>query len=205
MAAFGPSPPAVGAMNELSEDQAGERRHRLSTLPLRSAKSALLLQHWLDIADRSLVPDRASLDPARMVPALPNMVLHQFVASDRIIIRLAGTEFYNAYGRELTGTNYLDLVAPERRERAQTNLAAVIDQPSGLVTTLLYITKGGNVGKAESLGLPLRGPEGRIDMAVYTNDELPSDARWNAHIKAIGSLDVELIDYIDIGAGLPAP
>lgn len=190
-------------MRPLNDAELEARRQRFQALSLRSERSVLLARHWLDIAGTSLVPERANLDPARMTAALPNVAVHRFEAPDRIVIRLAGTEFYHAYGRELTGSNYLDLVAPDRRAQASARLHTLIQHPCGLMATLIYVSRNGTVGKSESLGLPLVGPTGAIDMAIYVNDDLPHDSTWDSPNNAINFLDAERVIFLDIGAGVP--
>ena len=190
-------------MDKLSDQAREARRTRLCTLPRLGRKAAVLVQHWLDIAGNDLVPARADLDPSRLVPALANIAIHRFESADRIMIRLAGTKFYHAYGREITGSNYLDLVGEERREPARERLTEIIGHPCGLHTSLDYTSRGGAQGTSESLGLPLVGPDGAVDMAIYVNDRLPHQLDWETKSDQIATLTAEEPVYLDIGAGIP--
>jgi hypothetical protein len=180
------------------------RAASLSQAPITMRKSALLLDHWLDIAGADLVPHRDLLDPTRIAYALPNVVIHQVETAERVTIRLAGTAFYDVYGRELTGTNYLDLVAPERRAQAYGRLRAVVDHPCALFTELIYASKAGVFGRAESLGLPLVGRNGTVDTIIYVNERLPIEPDPYRPAPEIETVDTLQAVFLDVGAGVPA-
>jgi|GEM_PF-677590 len=191
-------------MSELSETAAEARRASLLQLPLRSRLSDVLRRHWLEIAGHRLVPARSDLDPSRMTAALPNIVIHRVESPDRIIIRLAGTDFYRTYKRDLTGSNYLDLVSPGRRAQASARLTAAVAQPCGLLTTLVYLSKGGTRGRSESFGLPLIGRDGQVDTLIYVNAELGLAADTPPTDESVEALNTDGFTYVDIGARVPA-
>lgn len=190
-------------VRRLTEAALKARAKSLSHAPTALGKSALLLDHWLDIAGADLVPHRDSLDPTRIPGALPNVVIHQIESADRIMIRLAGTAFYDVYGRELTGTNYLDLVAPNRRAQAYDRIRTVVDHPCALFTELAFTARAGVFGRAESLGLPLIGRNGVIDTIIYVNERLPMDLNPFHPNPAIETVDTLQAEFLDLGAGVP--
>ncbi len=174
------------------------RGYALPTLPL-------VLDHWLEIAGTSLLPCRDDVDPARIVKALPYITIHQIDGDGNSVFRLAGTRHFDMVGKEITDSNYLDYVAPERRDEARQRFRTVVGCPCGLYCRLQYLSPAGVERQAESLGLPLVGRSGEIDTILFVTEELPGPARWrdpNAPITHLEPLDVT---YLDIGAGIAAP
>lgn len=187
----------------LSDMAVRARRELLLSLPYQSEKSLMLVRHWLEVAEDRLLPSRADIDPSRIAPVLSCLAMHHMQSPDWIEIRLAGTRFYGIYGRELTGTNYLDLVEPNRRNEASRRLHTLVGHPCALYTVLTSTTHGGMTGRAESIGLPLLGPDGRPDMAVYVNDDIAPRAFVPGPAGMIRYLKADQPRYLDIGAGLP--
>lgn len=68
-----------------------------------------LLDHWQDLAAHSALPGRHQLDPLILGSALPALVLADIVSPDYLRLRLAGSRLCTLYGREMRGTNLLDL------------------------------------------------------------------------------------------------
>ncbi|MDF1792588.1 MAG: PAS domain-containing protein [Thalassobaculaceae bacterium] len=190
-------------MRQLTTDEAAARQATLSTIPMVLEKSKIVLRHWLEIAGTALAPSRDDVDPARMMTALPNVGILHIEAPDRPMFRLAGTEYYAVHGRELTGTNYLDLVAPERRNQASERLRTIVGQPCGMFGRLIFAVRSGAQGQTESLVLPLVGRGGSIDMVLFVNERLPNDFAPAEDDQAIDTLDYRDLQYLNIGAGIP--
>ena len=188
------------AMRRLSDSETRARREALLAVPFRNRNSLSVMAHWLEIAGSALVPTRDAIDPARLVSALPFLTIHQVEGPQRSIVRLAGTGVYDALGHEITGRNYFDMVAAERREQADRRIQAVIGHPCGLLSRLLYTVKSGTPAQSESLGLPLVGRGGAVDMILFTNQRLPPDTPPPKPVKGVDAVDLV---YLDIGAGCP--
>lgn len=190
-------------MRRLTDQEAEARRRSLSNLPIVLDTTELLLKHWLDAARNILLPSRDNIDPSQLMAALPFIIIHQFEAPGRSIIRLAGTSIYESLGRELTGTNYFDLVEPNRREQASRRLETVLRHPCGLLSRIPYMLKSGAQGESESLGLPLIGRSGAIDTIIFINQRLPPERVTGARPDDAQGVDAVDASYVDIGAGIP--
>lgn len=187
----------------LSPEQQAIRRRTVENLGLRTPESRTLADYWLTLAGGTLVPDKDDLDPAAVPAILPNLVIHQIETPDRIVIRLAGTAFYGFYGREITGANYLDMVDPQERSAASRRLCAIVDVPCGMLAIARATSRSGRIVEFESVGLPLRGRDGRVDHAIYANAWTGTEPSTSEASDATSAVSVRRHLHFDIGAGAP--
>jgi len=116
-------------------------------------------------------------------------------------IRLVGTGIVNRSG-ELTGRNFLDLLAPAQRAEQDRRLADLLEHPCGSVSLRTNVRRSGTSYVVRTVTLPLRGADGQIRMLIATNEEIDRDVL--APKSALGELRIARRDFIDIGAGKPA-
>ncbi|MBT3532560.1 MAG: PAS domain-containing protein [Rhodospirillaceae bacterium] len=176
----------------------------LSNVGFKSEKSHDFVRHWFSLRGDALVPRRQAFDPADVPHLLANISIHEFVAPERIELRLAGTKLVERYGQEITGRNYLDFVPEARREKTYELLSHIIKQPCGMLVRMRTATNVGILGGGnESVGLPFHNRDGLLNTVMYhvanwEYDRSTADPgqRMEAHFPT------ERV-YFDLGAGLP--
>jgi hypothetical protein len=160
-----------------------------------------LWTYWSSIRNGDVVPNRRDFDPMAIAKHLPLVSLVERETATVWRIRLVGTQIVNRSG-ELTGRNYLDLVALQQRQEQARRLAQLVEQPCGSVGVRTNVHSGGWTYLVRSVSLPLRAPDGEIRLLIGTNEEVNRDSR--ALVAGLGELRIGERDLIDIGAGMPA-
>lgn len=161
-------------------------------------------EHWLSLRDGGLLPDVKAFKPEAVPHLLEAFVIYDLESRDMIRIRLAGSAIIARHGFNSTGTNYLDLVAPERRAKASEAFWSIASQPCGMRVVLSHEYANGLYAETEALGLPMAVPEGKPPRLYYTGQEIQN--AWRLRIGETGptqKLGVLRRDFIDIGAGVP--
>ncbi|MBL9097172.1 MAG: GGDEF domain-containing protein [Alphaproteobacteria bacterium] len=124
------------------------------------------------------------------------------LAAQRIPMRLVGTGFLDLMGRDLTDTDYLDLVDPAVRANAFASAAEMIKKPCGL----WQITPASIVGKSAPVPIeytifPIHDDRtNKAQLLVYTHHSLVDGASSSAPPRFHTA---QTYDWIDIGRGIP--
>lgn len=160
-----------------------------------------LWSYWSSIRAGSLVPYRKDFDPMAIVRHLPIVSLIERAAPMLWPIRLVGTAIVNRSG-ELTGRNFLELLAPEQRAEQERRLTDLLEHPCGSVGLRTNVRRSGTGYLVRTVTLPLRGSDGKTRMLIATNEEIDRDVL--APKSALGQLRIAERRFIDIGAGKPA-
>lgn len=160
--------------------------------------------HWTALPKSGHVPDRRDFRPEKLGGALPHMIIHELISPTDIRLRLVGSDIARAYDEEITGRNYLDMVAPERREAASRPFVLACTHPCGMYTRMRSVAWRGLIMNRESLDFPVRDDTGiRWIYSCSTTepaDEPDFDFR-NAGVAKVTDV-IERV-FLDIGAGVP--
>lgn len=161
------------------------------------------LEHWWGLPHEGLLPLRSSFDPAAVPKLLPYLEMHDLREPGRSLLRLVGTHVAARYGKDPTGLDYLDFVAPERREEAYLGVLVPASHPCGMRVVMTTYFESGLHTLIEAVGLPMTfdAAGGRIfmfsDMVIgelpHTWTEPGRLTRYELHER----------QFIDIGAGVP--
>lgn len=101
---------------------------------MKQTTSKLLYQYWNSLRRGRLAPRRFEIEPARIAPLLPETFIVECAGFLSFRFRLAGTRICEQFGRELRGTDFLDLWTGEDRDSIAGFLrAAVGDGAVGIV------------------------------------------------------------------------
>lgn len=188
-------------VGELDNNQVNARRERLMALPFRTSGARVLAEAWLDFAGDRLAPARTDIDPARLVEVLPNIVILEYRPPSEILFRLAGTDFFTTFDREVTGESYLDVIETDQRDATRRRLYSLVEYPCGLIAILGRRADDEDRMKLESFGLPVRNSEGRIAFTLHHADYLETveDIR-RISMNELRALQAQ---WVDIGRGAP--
>lgn len=150
------------------------------------------------------VPPRAAFEMARVQGLSPQLALTEIEDAGIVRIRRVGSGIAANVGFNITGRNYLDFVAPDRRGQAFDRVQRACGHPCG-THSALRIRSRNAFRISEGLMLPLADREGAVtyQLALFApviedcNDAQEDPLR----------LTVETSDefrWVDIGAGTPA-
>ncbi|ABS63051.1 hypothetical protein Plav_1431 [Parvibaculum lavamentivorans DS-1] len=174
--------PAPGALLRSPDSVAFEERWDLArggkAVPPRSAielKRFAQFARWF-----------AVIEPNRETPALP--------------FRLVGSGFFDFFGQDLTGIDYLTLVDPAISRLAYDCVIACLDLPCGLWQCTPAKISGGATQIYEYTILPISRHGGAADqIVIYVNFEQAS-----VDLPNVDRLEhAEVWHWLDIGHGVP--
>lgn len=160
--------------------------------------------HWTSLPKRGFVPHRCDFRPENLGGAMTHMVIHELLSPTDIRLRLVGSAIARAYDEDITGRNYLDMVAPERRGAASRPFFLACGHPCGMYTRMRSVAWRGLLLGRESLGFPMRDDTGV--RWFYSCSTTESDLEPDFDFDNTGSAAVTgVLDrvFLDIGAGVP--
>jgi hypothetical protein len=167
--------------------------------------SRQFLEVWNRWRGDRLMPDRKDVEPADFVALLPYFIILEVVSDMEANYRLAGTELHRLMGRELTNSNFIDLAPPEDQRERGWRMHTQVYHPCGSRSIVERIGRDGSVIVTETITLPAysKNPDTRLILAVVSMlDRRFSEAQtYPTHFIPLAN-DHE---FLDIGAGLPAP
>lgn len=119
----------------------------------------------------------------------------------RIEVKLAGSGFFDIFGRDLVHSDYLDLVLPEIREGAYVSARMMLDHPCGLwQQTPFFVPKAG-AGLAEYTVFPIADEQSKARQLVAYISHPQIDAWENSQAAQI--MSASEWGWINIGHGVP--
>ena len=128
-----------------------------------------LVAYWASLRDGSRLPGRRQIDPAGFTRLLPTVSLIDVpgAASDRDFrVRLAGTQLYNVYGREITGKGLAEIYNTAAADYWRHELAKVVEGRRPLVGVHNLAWRGASHLSIMWLRLPLAANGADVDMIL---------------------------------------
>lgn len=169
---------------------------------LREAPNRLaLLRAWLGWRGQGVLPALADVRPEDIGRALSCMIVLEVEARDRIMIRLAGTQFLDVLGREITGENFVDLAPPAQRETRMEHYSNYVSYPCGVIWSADMVRASGYRTSVKGVALSVGAPGDSIRM--YAAFDFIRDTKdfEKEPLNAIPAASE--IEYVDIGFGAP--
>lgn len=123
---------------------------------MKHAASRELYQYWNRVRGVEPAPQRSVIEPSDLRRILPDTFILEVSEPARYLVRLAGTRVCAIFGRELKGTDLLDLWQGEDRSAMATLAAAVSQDGAAAVVTVEGLTMREASVACELLLLPLR-------------------------------------------------
>ena len=169
---------------------------------LREAPNRLaFLRAWLGWRRREELPALAKVRPEDIGAALPCMLVFEPVAREHVSIRLAGTQFTDLLGREITGENFIDLAPPTQREMRMAHFESYQSHPCGARRSADMVRASGFPISVAGIVLPVAVPDNRVRMyAAFDFSHAAEDLVTNPLSEIPAASE---IDFIDIGFGAP--
>lgn len=168
---------------------------------MRSPDSVAFEERWDLARDGRPVPLRSSIELRRFANfARWFAVIEPDRATVALPFRLAGSGFFDFFGQDLTGIDYLALVDPAIRQLAFDCVIACLDRPCGLWQCTPATISGGETQLYEYTILPIsKNGDGADQIVVYVNFEQAS-----VDLPNVDRLEhAEVWHWLDIGHGVP--
>ncbi|WP_421784075.1 PAS domain-containing protein [Kiloniella litopenaei] len=181
-------------------------------MKIRNARNRQFYDYWqgLERAEGFDMPNRSSFRPEDIPSLLPNIIIYELISRDNIKIRLQGTAINERFGHDMTGANYLDYVADDRRQVASDAFWLMAQHPCGICAVLEHALSSGRNVSVESIGFPLRNDIPTLDgsepnpIIVYQSNEIedlkPFEFKSNERLELILVVERQIID---LGKGAP--
>lgn len=168
---------------------------------LRSADSIAFEEAWEAVREGACVPRRSAITLKNFVPfARRFAIIEPDRARPALPFRLAGSGFFDFFGQDLTGVDYLTLVDPAIARLAYDSVIACLDRPCGLWQSTPATTAGTGRFSWEYTILPI-ARDGMVpdQIVVYVDFEQPDlDPPLIRQIE-----HSTLWHWLDIGSGVP--
>lgn len=163
------------------------------------AGSDRFLEHWRALAAGGLIPTLTDFLDQPDPRFAPRLFIVDVDGDGRMPVRLIGTRYAEYFG-EVTGRDFLDLVAAEIRQFSICAHALVCATPCGWLTQARAITTSGREVLAETVTLPLLR-RGRV-CSVVKCGMVVEQLAFREAVTVVQSIHDHR--WIDIGAGIPA-
>jgi hypothetical protein len=132
-----------------------------------SERCQQLADYWLSLCRDTALPRRDSIDPARIKPLLPGIIIFEVVPDASVRVGLSGTDFRAALKVELSGADWIARTPP--KDRAE-RLKVFSQVARGAVAfnrwCFTHNIPGVGVAMCEKLLLPLRASKGAAAVPV---------------------------------------
>lgn len=123
---------------------------------MKHATSRELFAYWNRIRGEESAPRRSDIEPGDIRRVLADTFILEVAGSASHRVRLAGTRMCSLYGREIKGSNFLDLWSGEDRARLAEAAARVCDEAVAAVVEVDLFSVRDRTVACEFLLLPLR-------------------------------------------------
>lgn len=117
--------------------------------------SQILYAYWNEVRGTRMAPRRFEIEPSGMSEVLAETFILERASSRSAPFRLAGTRICDQLGRELRGTDFLDLWADADRTELEHDIATSADRGAVIVVTFEARGTGDRRARFEVLLLPL--------------------------------------------------
>ena len=167
-------------------------------------KTHQFYKYWLSIPREEILPSRKGFFPEDIPHLLPNIAIFELISADNIKFKLAGEEISLHTGFDRQGSNYLDIVSPDRRQEASKNFWLTHQHPCANYVILEYNSNSGVIKTVEAIGMPILNDQKSGNPLLYycaVMYEISNDP--NNKNTGQATVTVKKRQFIDIGAGIP--
>ncbi len=122
---------------------------------MKQKTSLVLYKYWNEVRSGRLAPCRFEIEPAKIVPILPDTFIIEHSDNDTYKFRLAGTRICHSFGKELRGINILDLWNTKDKKTIERLILSSAEKASGSFILFEATTAAGRSVNYEMTILPL--------------------------------------------------
>ena len=134
--------------------------------------------------------------PADIIPRL--MIIEEM--GDQQIVRFMGTARAEAWGEDLTGRNFLDIMTPSGAQVARRNLKTMCEHPCAMYHMAHYVTALGREVHMENITVPVGNDPGLPRRLLNFLEEI-STITYSDSAGEVGRAGKRA--WLDVGAGVP--
>jgi hypothetical protein len=171
--------------------------------PARSPDSTAFEDIWTAAKGGDPVPSRNAIDLRRFARFAANMaIIEPDPSALALPFRLSGSWFFDLFGFDLTGMDYLEFVDPAIKENAHAYVMACLEQPCGLWQRTPAQIDNGELAQFEYTILPIAKNGGAADHILVFVTRIRLGSGEMPTVKRIEHSTVW--QWLDIGFGVPA-
>lgn len=122
---------------------------------MKQTTSRHLYQYWNSLRGARVAPRRFEVDPARIAPILAQTFIVECERGGAHRFRLAGTRICEYFGRELRGSDLMDLWEARDRQRLHRLLVSAVFDGAAAVVVFDGLTEDDRAVRFEMVVLPL--------------------------------------------------
>ncbi len=157
-------------------------------------------EHWFYLRGAQQAPTLSEF-LNRPIPVLqPHLTMLDVDSREHLVFRLIGTGMADILSMDATGQNILDFTDPHSRESLYDTVFTMVDQPCGAELESSVISTTGRPYRLHSMGFPLRRKDVQTGCIVWFNKPIDTATTRKP---GVSMSNVELLNWIDVGAGVP--
>ena len=169
----------------------------------RLAFARTLIEHWWSIRrPKALVPREADLDPRDLQRVLPSLSIMDIADPEASIVAVMGRDIRARYPAGVNRQDWYKLIPQQAADAAKDAVRKLVDTPCG-VYYRYTIRDGRNAEEiGEALALPMLTDKSNKPTAWISVAQIEGEGGL---INPPVRLEKLFLDFVDIGAGAPAP
>lgn len=175
----------------------------IDSLALAQPRLQRFVEYWRGLPKTGLVPERNAFDPTDIPDLLSTITMYDVTDDGHVRFRLIGTSLATYFGHNITGRDYLDFVAPERRSAAFQAMWVMPTYPVGMKVTMHVQTYRNAYAQFETVGLPLLPRPGQPPIVIFQSEEPRSLGYRPDEVGTIECFTISDRVFIDLGKGVP--
>lgn len=140
---------------------------------MQTKAATTLYDYWTRQRGRQALPLRSAIEPADIAGILPDVFILEHAEAKAPLFRLAGTRICAQFARELKGTGFDRLFAPDLRERVGRIAENVMAQTAPTILNIQLVDGALDTTQAEIMLLPLATQGWTADRIIGAFAPLP--------------------------------
>ncbi|MXN53562.1 PAS domain-containing protein [Shinella sp. AETb1-6] len=140
---------------------------------MQTRAATTLYDYWTRQRGRQALPLRSAIEPADIAGILPDVFILEHAEAQAPLFRLAGTRICAQFARELKGTGFDRLFAPDLRERVGRIAENVMAQTAPAILLIQLVDGALDTTQAEITLLPLATQGRTADRIIGAFAPLP--------------------------------
>jgi hypothetical protein len=161
---------------------------------MQTRAATALFDYWTRQRGQRAVPLRTTIEPAAIAAILPDVFILEYERLHPPRFRLAGTRFCAQFGRELKGTDFAGLFAPDQRGRVIQIVQNVMAQAVPTILDIQLVDGTTETTDAEVVLLPMATSGNTADRIIGIFAPLPGQRQPLAAFRYATLASVSVID-----------